>query len=340
MLGSVSCASTSYYLQSLNGHLDLLLRKQPISEILASQDTNMLLQGELEMALDIRKFASEHLALPDNDSYSEYADLERDFVVWNVFATPELSLDTKKWCFLLVGCLNYRGYYSKETATKYAQELEAQGYDVFVGGVTAYSTLGWFNDPVLNTMLGRDNHYLASVIFHELSHQKVYLKNDTPFNEAFAETIAQIGVQQWLDQHGTAAAKSIFLEKQSNEILFVNLILQYKKKLEYIYNLDTSVNDKRASKKLLLGQLVEAYESQYQAGENTGKYSTWLSSGMNNAKLATVITYQDYVSGFLALFHHVGGNYQNFYDLVTKLSKCDKVRRNSILEANITDFQC
>jgi len=263
MFGSVSCASTSYYLQSLNGHLDLLLRKQPISEILASQDTNTLLQGELEMALDIRKFASEHLALPDNDSYSEYADLDRDFVVWNVFATPELSLDTKKWCFLLVGCLNYRGYYSEQAAKRYAQELEAQGYDVFVGGVTAYSTLGWFNDPVLNTMLGRENHYLASVIFHELSHQKVYLKNDTPFNEAFAETIAQIGVQQWLDQHGTDAAKSIFLEKQSNEILFVNLILQYKKKLEYIYNLDISVNDKRASKKLLLGQLVEAYESQY-----------------------------------------------------------------------------
>lgn len=339
-LASTSCATTAYYLQSVNGHIDILMRKQPIPEVLVSEDTDEILQEKLAMVLDIRRFATDHLALPNNDSYTEYADLGRDFVIWNVFATPELSLETRQWCFLFVGCLNYRGYYSKETAIKYAQQLETQGYDVFVGGVTAYSTLGWFNDPVLNTMLGRNNLYLANVIFHELAHQKFYLKNDTAFNEAFAETVAQTGVQRWLELHGTDSAKKRFSDKRADEILFVNLVLKYKEKLESIYNSDISINEKRASKKLLLDQLAEKYEALYQAGENTGQYLSWLSSGLNNAKLATVITYQDYVAGFLALFQHVHGNYQKFYELVKKLSNCDKVRRKSILEDNITDFQC
>jgi predicted aminopeptidase len=354
-LGSASCASTAYYLQSVNGHLDVLMRKQPIPEVIASEDTDEILQEKLEMAVDIRRFAIEHLVLPDNDSYTEYADLDRDFVIWNVFATPELSLEPKQWCFLFVGCLNYRGYYSKKSAFKYAQELETKGYDVFVGGVTAYSTLGWFNDPVLNTMLERDEFYLANVIFHELAHQKFYLINDTAFNEAFAETVAQTGVQLWLEQQGSDAAKRRFSDKQSDKTLFINLVLKYKEKLESVYNSDSPVEEKRTSKKLLLDQLAEEYAALYQTsqpqagqpvpglsdtGENKGQYSEWFSSGLNNAKLATVITYQDYVAGFLALFQHVGENHQNFYELVLRLSNCDKVRRNSILENNITEFQC
>ncbi|MCH8976104.1 MAG: aminopeptidase [Proteobacteria bacterium] len=340
MLGSTSCATTSYYLQSLNGHVDLLLKRQTISGILASQNTDKLLRDKLEMVLEIRRFASEHLSLPDHGSYSDYADLGRKFVVWNVFAAPELSLQAKQWCFLFVGCLNYRGYYSEEAANRYAQTLEAQGYDVFVGGVTAYSTLGWFNDPVLNTMLNRDNNYLASVIFHELSHQKLYLKNDTAFNEAFAEMVAQTGVQYWLNLYGTATSRQKFLDKRSDETAFVNLILKYKEKLEMTYNSEISTNEKRANKKFLLNQIAEEYENQYETGGNTGRYVTWLSSGLNNAKLTTVITYQDYVSGFLTIFNHEYRNYQKFYESVEKLSKCDKFRRKSILEDKITYFQC
>ena len=340
MLGSTSCATTSYYLQSLNGHVDLLLKRQPISGILASQNTDKLLRDKLEMVLEIRRFASEHLGLPDNGSYSDYADLGRNFVVWNVFAAPELSLQAKQWCFLFVGCLNYRGYYSEEAANRYAQTLEAQGHDVFVGGVTAYSTLGWFNDPVLNTMLNRDNNYLASVIFHELSHQKFYLKNDTAFNEAFAEMVAQTGVQYWLNLHGTAASRQKFLDKRSDETSFVNLILKYKEKLEMTYNSEISTDEKRANKKFLLNQLAEEYKNQYETGGNSGRYITWLSSGLNNAKLTSVITYQDYVSGFLTIVNHEHGNYQKFYGSVEKLSKCDKFRRKSILEDKITEFQC
>jgi predicted aminopeptidase len=339
-LGSVSCAPTTYYLQSVNGHIDILMKKQLISEVLVAEETDEILQGKLEMVIDIRRFASEHLALPKNNSYTEYADLDRDFVIWNVFATPELSLEPKQWCFLFVGCLNYRGYFSKETAIRYADELETQGYDVFVGGVTAYSTLGWFNDPVLNTMLGRDKLYLANVIFHELAHQKFYLKNDTAFNEAFAETVAQTGVQRWLELNGSDADVRKFSAKRSDENLFVNLVLKYKKKLGVIYNSDSSIDEKRVSKNLLLSQLEEEYEALYQAGENSGQYLSWLSSGLNNAKLATVITYQDYVSGFLVLFHHVHENYQNFYELVKKLGNCDKVRRKAILEDSVTVFQC
>ncbi|MEA3482150.1 MAG: aminopeptidase [Pseudomonadota bacterium] len=338
--GLVSCASTRYYLQSVNGHIDIHTKKQPISEVLVAEETDEILQGKLEMVIDIRRFASEYLALPKNDSYTEYADLDRDFVIWNVFATPELSLEPKQWCFLFAGCLNYRGYFSKETAIKYAQELETQGYDVFVGGVAAYSTLGWFNDPVLNTMLGRDKFYLANVIFHELAHQKFYLKNDTAFNEAFAETVAQTGVQRWLQLYGSDADIRKFSASRSDEDLFVNLVLKYRKKLGNIYNSDNAIDEKRASKDLLLSQLEEEYKALYQAGQNSGLYLDWFSSGLNNAKLATVITYQDYVAGFLTLFHHVGGNYQKFYEFVKYLGNCDNVTRKSILEDKVTVFQC
>ncbi len=339
-LGPVSCASTTYYLQSVNGHIDIHTKKQPISEVLVTEETDEILQGKLKMVIDIRRFASEHLALPENDSYTEYADLDRDFVIWNVFATPELSLEPKQWCFLFVGCLDYRGYFSKETAIEYAQKLETQGYDVFVGGVAAYSTLGWFNDPVLNTMLGIDKIYLANVIFHELAHQKFYLKNDTAFNEGFAETVAQTGVQRWLELNGSDADIRKYSAKRSDENLFVNLVLKYKKKLGIIYNSDSAIDEKMASKDLLLSQLEEEYKVLYQAGKNSGQYLSWLSSGLNNAKLATVITYQDYVAGFLTLFHHVHGNYQNFYELVKYLGNCNKFTRKSILENKVTVFQC
>ena len=340
MLALVSCASTGYYLQSLDGHIDLLLKKQPISGILASQGTDELLQKKLEMVLDIRKFASEYLALPVNDNYSDYADIGRDFVVWNVFAAPELSLQTKQWCFVFVGCLNYRGYYSRDSAINYAAELKSQGYDVFVAGVTAYSTLGWFDDPVLNTMLGRDDHYLASVIFHELSHQRIYIRNDTAFNEAFAEMVAQTGVQRWLDLSDSVASKQKFLDKQIEQTSFVDLILKYKVKLEAVYNSELTNDKKRETKALLLNQLVEEYEDKSEIEGNTGRYATWFSSALNNAKLATVITYQEYVSGFLTIFNHTHKNYEKFYESVEKLSKCDIFKRKSILENSITEFQC
>jgi predicted aminopeptidase len=340
MLALVSCTSASYYLQSLDGHIDLLLKKQPISGILASDDTDESLQKKLEMVLDIRKFASEHLALPVNNNYSEYADLGRDFVVWNVFATPELSLQPKQWCFVFVGCLNYRGYYSKDSAINYAAELKSQGHDVFVAGVTAYSTLGWFNDPVLNTMISRDNHYLASVIFHELSHQNIYIKNDTAFNEAFAEMVAQTGVQHWLDLRDSAASKQDFLDKQLEQTSFVNLILKYKVKLEAVYNSELTNDKKREAKALLLNQLVGEYADKSELEGNTARYATWFSSALNNAKLATVITYQEYVSGFLTIFNHSHRNYEKFYESVEKLSRCDIFKRKSILENNITEFQC
>lgn len=321
--------------------MDLFLKKQAISDVLDAQDTDEKLRNDLEMVIELRKFAEDSLGLPNHGSYSDYADLGRDFVVWNVFATPEFSLEPEQWCFLFVGCLGYRGYYSEVAATAYAQKLEADGYDVFVGGVTAYSTLGWFNDPVLNTMLGRENNYLANVIFHELAHQKIYIKNDTAFNEAFAETVASTGVQNWLETHGSAASLQDFMAKQMELTVFVNLILDYKDKLETVYNSELSNDEKRRQKKSLLNQMLVSYETQKpDTGSNTGRYSAWLSSGLNNAKLATVITYQDYVSGFLSIFNNAAGNYQRFYESVTTLSQCKPGKRKFVLENNITDFRC
>ncbi len=193
-----SCAQLAYYSQSIKGQWEINVKKRPIRQILEDETTSEILHRKLTQASKIRQFAIDYLYLPNNESYLTYADLDREFVVWNVFATPELSLEPVQSCFLIVGCLSYQGYFEKKAALKQANLLRENGYDVYVGGVSAYSTLGWFNDPVLNTMLTRDITYLAKIIFHELAHQKIYIKNDTDFNEAFAETIALKGIEQWL----------------------------------------------------------------------------------------------------------------------------------------------
>ena len=199
------CADLPYYWQAAGGQFELWQRSRPIAELVADQTTEADIKARLERVQAIRAFASRELGLPDNASYRTYADLGRPFVVWNLFAAPELSLTPKEWCFPVAGCVTYRGYFAEAGARALAGELEAQGLDTYVGGVPAYSTLGWFADPLPSTVIGYPDLDLARLIFHELAHQVVYVPGDTLFNESFATTVEREGVRRWAEAKGTPA---------------------------------------------------------------------------------------------------------------------------------------
>ena len=211
---AAGCTSLGYYLQSVGGQLMLLQSRQEISQLLADPATPDPLKKRLEAALKIRDFACAELKLPDNRSYRSYADLRRPYVVWNVFATKEFSIKPERWCFFIAGCVGYRGYFSKEGADNFAQEMRARGDDVFVAGVPAYSTLGWFDDPVLNTFVNYSDYELARLIFHELAHQVMYVQNDTEFNESFAVAVETDGIRRWLARFGDDKMRAAFEASQ------------------------------------------------------------------------------------------------------------------------------
>jgi predicted aminopeptidase len=206
------CTQLGYYTQSVSGQLDIWRREKPIHEVIEDAASPPALRDKLAQVLVIREYASRELALPANSSFRRYADLQRPFVAWNVFATEEFSMQPKTWCFAVAGCVSYRGYFAKADAENFAVGIAAAGHDVYVGGVPAYSTLGWFADPVLNTFIHYSPVELARLIFHELSHQVVYVKDDTVFNESFAVAVERAGVARWIARHGTAADRDVFAQ--------------------------------------------------------------------------------------------------------------------------------
>src|SRR5512140_485103 len=197
LLALGGCSAIDFYWQGVAGQMSLLARARPITDVVESTN-DPLLKKRLLQVQAIRAFAVRELGLPDNQSYTRYSDLGRPYVVWNVVATPELSLTPRQWCYAIVGCVSYRGYFNEDEARNEAQRLVARGDDVNLGGVAAYSTLGWFDDPVLSTFVRYKESELARLIFHELAHQVVYVKDDTAFNESFAVAVEEEGMQRWL----------------------------------------------------------------------------------------------------------------------------------------------
>ena len=341
ILATDACTTFRYYAQSVSGQMSLLSKRQSINQVIATPGIQDATREQLERINDIREFASQHLHLPENNSYRSYADIGRDYVVWNVFAVPEFSLQPEVWCYLFVGCLSYRGYFSEENAQRYARELEQQGLDVFVGGVAAYSTLGWFDDPVLNTMLKWDRVRLAKVMFHELAHQLIYIKDDTGFNEAFADTVAQVGVRRWLIATVQYELQMKFDQEMQRENQFVDLVSRYKEKLVALYNNKVlSENTKRMQKNSLFTQMKEDYFRIRSTWDTDEGYDKWFEAGLNNARLAAVITYRQYVPGFLALLNSSNNELSTFYDVVSTLGKCELSLRHRVLSARLPKFDC
>ena len=332
--GLTACSSISYYAQAVGGHWEVMRRSQPIEEILAKPDTPDSLRHYLSEALQIRAFAHRALQLPDNRSYTYYADLQRPSVLWSVFATPTLSLMPKQWCVPLLGCMSYRGYFSQQDAQQVAAELRGQDYDVYVANITAYSTIGWFNDPVLNTMLGSSLTELASVIFHELAHQQLYIAGDTAFNESFAVAVEELGVTRWLLQRGVAQELQQYQVAKKRQAEFRQLILSSRDELQQIYQRNVSRAELQQLKAQAFEQLRQKYATLKQdRWQNYRGYDRWFEQDLNNAKLLSVVTYHDLVPAFHALFKQQHEDFEKFYQSVAQIAQLPIDQRHQRLRA-------
>ncbi|MDZ7803339.1 aminopeptidase [Thiohalophilus sp.] len=330
------CSSFSYYLGAVNGHAGILNQQRPVSEVIADPTTRAELRSALLDIQRARQFAVEALQLPDNDSYRYYADIEREYAVWNVIATPELSVEPRRWCFLFAGCLNYRGYFSERQANDYAAGLEQAGYDTYVAGARAYSTLGWFDDPLLNTMLLRDEARRIGIVFHELAHQKLYLADDPAFNESFAVFIEQEGVKRWFVAQERPQAYARYRQTLERRRQFHALLLATRQRLKPLYASDLNDADKRAKKQQYFAQLKRDYQTLKQQWGGYEAYDNWMQQPLNNAHLALVATYREQVAGFAQLLDSLDGDLTAFYTAVERLARLSPEQRKRAL-INDTD---
>ena len=328
-----SCSTLNYYGQAAQGQLELLSDARPIDDWIADPGTSSNLRLRLETARQIRRFAVSEMALPDNNSYKNYAALKRQYVLWNVVATPELSLKPLEWCFPVAGCVNYRGYYSKSAATAYAKELQAEGNDVEVGGVPAYSTLGWFSDPLISTFINYPDAELARMIFHELAHQVVYAPGDSQFNESFASTVEEVGVERWMERFGNQAMRDGYARYKSRKHDFLALLVKYRKALEQNYAIvDRSDADKRVVKARLFQGLKDEYQVLKGNWGGYAGYDRFFEQPLSNAHLASIATYEDFVPAFRAMLKR-DRSFPAFYKSVKRLAELDRKERHRILKA-------
>jgi predicted aminopeptidase len=327
------CVSFEYYAQAVGGHLEVMRLAVPIEERMREADTPEPLRAKLAKVLAIRTFASRELALPDNDSYRRYADIGRPYVVWNVFAAPEFSVRPVESCFIFAGCVSYQGFYSEEDAQRQAASLAGKGYDVYIGGVPAYSTLGWFSDPVLSTFIRFPEPEIARIVFHELAHQVAYVKGDTMFNESFAVTVEEEGVHRWLEREGTPAQRAAYEDSRRRRTEFIALVIRYRRGLAVFYDRPGEPEEKRAGKKRLLSEMQEEYLALKTSWGGFAGYDRMFAHGVNNALLASVASYSELVPAFRALLAQKRDDLPVFYAAVRELSKLDGPEREARLAA-------
>ena len=338
LLSLSGCAGLGYYWQSVHGHLNLMNAARPVDDWLRDAETPEKLKARLALSQQIRRFAVSELKLPDNASYQRYADLKRKAVVWNVSAAPEFSLTLKTWCFPVTGCVGYKGYFDEAEARAEADQLSAQGLEVSVYGVPAYSTLGWMNwaggDPLLNTFISYPEGELARLIFHELAHQVVYVADDMAFNESFATAVERLGGERWLDRHGSAAVRSEYAIFRERRQQFKALTLGLRRELSQIYASKLPAAPDRLAQAAMKKVAMEGFHRRYAALKNGwggyAGYDPWVAR-TNNASLAALAAYDDLVPGFEALFVREGSNWPRFYDAVKKLAALPKTQRHQAL---------
>jgi len=327
----LSGCGTLYVAQAARGQWQVMHARRPIAKVIADPSTPEAVKARLTEVSAARDFASRALALPDNSSYRTYADVKRPYVVWNVVAAPEFSVEPKRWCFPIAGCVAYRGYFTEAKARKFAENLRAQGFDVFVGGVPAYSTLGKFADPVLNTMLGYGDSELAAIVFHELSHQLVYVAGDSQFNEAFAVAVEETGLQRWLTLRGHEDELQRYKSRRTRQQQFIALFTRARARLATLYSQKLPEETLRERKKAIFASLdSDLRELEKRLGVRSA-YRDWAEDGLNNAHLASVATYYDCVPGFERLLTQHGGDLPSFYAAVRELARKPYEERHSLL---------
>jgi len=351
------CASTTdslgYYWQSVRGHMQLMHAAEPIDRWIARSDINPALRERLQLAQKARAFAVAELGLPDNASYRRYADLQRPAAVWNVVAAPPYALTLHTWCFPVTGCIGYRGYFAQADAQAEADQLAAQGLEVEVYGVPAYSTLGYMNwaggDPLLSTFIGWPEGDFVRLLFHELAHQVVYAEGDTLFNESFATAVERIGVAQWLATHSTPAAREAYATSEARRAAFRALTRATRARLAVIYEQKEAPPLDGQALAAMKTEAMQDFRSRYDAlraqwlGTAPGStpqvttaqvagYDRWVAKA-NNASFAAQAAYDELVPGFEALFEQQGRDWSRFYDAVRQLTRQPLQERQDALRA-------
>jgi predicted aminopeptidase len=320
-----------YLLQSAQGQLSLMSKREPISGVIDKPGTPAALRAQLKSVTAIRRFASQELGLPDNGSYKKYADIGRPYVVWNVVAAPEFSVEPKRWCFPIVGCVAYRGYFVESRARRFAAGLHAKGFDVVVGGVAAYSTLGHFDDPILSSMVNWDDVELAAIIFHELTHQLLYVPNDASFNEALATTVEEEGVRRWLEAQGRSKDLSDHLLEHARYLEVIALMTETRNGLRTLYDSGLPPPLMRERKREAFEALRESYAALRAQWGGRGPFDAWFAQDINNAHLASIATYFACVPGFQRELQAVNGSLPDFYRRVRELAKLEQRERDILV---------
>jgi predicted aminopeptidase len=327
------CSTLGYYWQAFDGQMELVRKARPVPDVIADPATAPELKDRLEQARQIRDFASRELRLPDNASYRRYADLKREYVVWNVFATDAFSIEARQWCFPVAGCVGYRGYFAQADAEAFAAELRRGEGDVYVAGVPAYSTLGWLSDPLLNTFIDYPRTELARLMFHELAHQVAYAPGDTVFNESFAVTVENEGVRRWLAAHGTPQERAAFESAQRRRDDFIALIAEYRARLARLYASGLAPAAMRVEKARAFEAMRADYAALKQRWGGYSGYDDWFAQPLNNAQIASVAFYTELVPAFERLLAASGGDLPRFYAQVAALAQLAQVQRREALGA-------
>ena len=341
------CSSMNFYSQAVKGQLQLLWNRRSLEVVLADPSTNSEVKKKLELARDVLSFAEQQLGLPVEGSYSSYVDTGKPFVIWNVFAADEFSIELQTFCYPIAGCVSYRGFFEEAAAREFAANLQSQGYEVFVGGVAAYSTLGWFDDPVLNTFLNRSDEKLAALLFHELAHKVVYIPGDTRFNESFATAVERIALSRWLEARVSESKNEpdkflqhLASQKRSQEV--IQLIANTRVLLAEIYRQEMSDSDKKNRKIAVIASLRSQYHTlrerwyESELGTTFPEFEFWMQGDINNARLGTVADYNDLVPAFEQLYQEKDANLVRFLQACQALSSLSNEERLIKLEQMAT----
>ena len=326
----VSCETIAYYGQAAQGQLSLLMGRKQIQNLLADESLDQETRRKLALIIEAREFAEETLFLMPGASYLSYVQLDRPYVVWNVFAAPEFSTRPQTWCYPIAGCVSYRGYFSEHKAREFAETLEREQFDVYSGGVDAYSTLGWFDDPLTSAVLRRSDHALVALLFHELAHRLIYLPGDTTFNESFATFVEQEGLRRWLQVHPQQGLKLQLEREVMIDEAFVALVGRYRQKFDTLYGEALDVDTMRAQKELIQEAMRDEYSDFRDEWDYRG-YDRWFAGPLNNAQLSTVSAYNDLVPSFVGLLSKLEGDLALFYAEVRELSKLESAQRMQLL---------
>ncbi len=326
------CESIAYYWQAGSGHLALLSRKQPVEAALQGPGLTQQQRARLLQAVDIRDYAERVLGLPVGDNYHHLVQLQGDYVSWNVMAAGALSLDPVQWCFPVAGCVRYRGYFKRQQAEEFAARLRRENYDVYVGPVAAYSTLGWFDDPLYSSFLDYEEVRLAGLLFHELAHQVVYVRDDTSFNESFASAVESLAVAQWLRDAGRGDELQAWTDHKRWVAVFAAWLAEQREVLQRVYLSDASDDDKLAQKQAVFDAMRWAYPELRQQHNGDNSYDGWMQQPLNNARLLSMGNYNDWLVAFKVLYARQECDWPAFYEAVRQLAMEPAELRSSSLQ--------